>query len=239
MPTNITDVSAFTSPITKPVDGDPDNDTMFVHVQSLANRSRFTKDRIDGLVGVDNAGEFLYCDASNTPTSRGKGLLITPYQGLMIDNAGVPGGWAFSPSGGGIKSNANSAQWCVGLSDLLPNGSILVGVKALVQPGVPRVTTGNRITLDVVTQTMVFEPPGSEAVGSATNVAIGAPQVYDDGGTGIQSIVVLAGVSGTVVDKTNGVQIYVDLHAGNDAGTNFDKFWGLFVGYYDAGPRND
>lgn len=50
MPANITDVSAFTSPIVVPVDGDPRNAaSVGTAIQGLANRTRFLDDKIDTL----------------------------------------------------------------------------------------------------------------------------------------------------------------------------------------------
>lgn len=50
MPNNITPVSAFTSPVQAPADGDAANDATFALApQALTNRTEHNKDRLDGL----------------------------------------------------------------------------------------------------------------------------------------------------------------------------------------------
>lgn len=217
MPVNITDVDAFTDPITAPAGADAANAASVVDVaQKLANRTRY----LANLIGeASGSAEWAY------PSPRARTILVGP-------RAGRGGsGWTFALIDR-ARCSSNSHNLFIDISDHLPSGAVLTDVRALVKPGFGR-GTGDRMELSLWRSAVgaAFGTPGDPA-----ETQVGTTD--EDDGSNSYQVLSVGTISETVDRDANVLVAWV--HAGNTAGTGGqeDDFLGLELSFTDPGPRN-
>ena len=114
------------------------------------------------------------------------------------------------------------------LGPLLPTGAVLTGVDALVEPGAARATEPNRMRL------RVFRADYSAWPSAPTRTQLGSDD-FDDGTATLQ-VLSVSGLA-EAIDRS-AEALFVEIRAGNDAGTNADNLRGFRIHFTDPGPRN-
>lgn len=210
MPHNLTDGTTFTSPVPAPADGDDVdqaiNDPCF---QALADRTRFLLNRaLGGVTSWPRTGVNIF-----VPLDHGRARYGDDWRFFEVDpfDSGVRRGW---------ECHANSGLIALPLSTKLRTGWTLTGVAAHVRPG-----TGNTMVLDVRKQEhnviSASTPLTSSSLGTASSSSTPAQFIA---------------VTGLTESIALGIfEYYVTIAAGSSSGTNFDRLYGLWFSFTDAG----
>lgn len=211
MPTPITDVSTFTSPIQGPADADAQQAASYnLANQGLSNRTRDLLERVRG-DKID-------------PSPPTKSVWVPALAGYS--QHGTPPGWGTINGSGWIMSTGNVGLVYFPL-DVVPTGASLIGVQVRVQPGAARVGA-NRMSASF----LVVDPvtPASSTGGAALN---------DDGTTNVQSLSLgfPGGAPSVTIDKAT-KWYAVALAAGNTGAASPDACFGVLLTWLDPGPRN-
>lgn len=123
MPTNLTDVDTFSATVAVPSDGESANSaSLAAMAQTLANRTRNSKNRLDILEGDTSAHDIV------VPMSAGIDATSTA--------GGVPA-WKLAPisPGNAWDTDVNQRVLSFGLNDILRDGMSLTGYKVRWDPG--------------------------------------------------------------------------------------------------------
>lgn len=160
MPTNLTDVDAFTSPVAIPTDGDTRNAASVLPAfQALADRTRYLNNLVN-------------------PSGVARTIVLSP---MALANAN--GGWG--PDALGSLTNAEAltagGKLTLDLGRLLPTGCQTTSIEAMVTPKVARVGTA-RMLGKITAQTPTWG--GTPSAPAETTLV----ETYDDGGVGIQKL---------------------------------------------------
>jgi len=107
MPSNITDVDAFTDPIVAPADGDSANAATFQAApQGLANRTRNLKNRVDVIEAALTALQTAAATATFDGTlTHGEPDGVANAAKLTLSGAGTPTGWVVASDEVEVPSN--------------------------------------------------------------------------------------------------------------------------------------
>jgi hypothetical protein len=238
MPTTITDVNAFTDPITAPAGSDARVAASVVDpVQKLANRTRWLANLIGGASG---AGEWAY------PSARARTLQIAASAfASPFDTTNVVPSW--DVNGSALKSFKTSAVCYFDLNHVLRSGMTITRVRAMVNPISSGLAAADRMQMAIERRTADFASPAVPSTtvevaraGAAVNVATMA----DDGtgGFGVLDTGVLA--APLAVTRSSSyliVQVTASIDGdGRPGEPNFpgDLFYALEVQFTDTGPRN-
>lgn len=170
------------------------------------------------LIVADTTGEATY----TTPISR------TVVFGLDRANPTF-GTWAFGEAGAVVCSSI-AGTINVPISDWLPDGASLASVHVLLDPGIARATTGNRVQFELVSRTRTVTV-GTESLGSRSSEVA----TYDDGTTNLQAVPVLTG-GAIAVSKSTGKLTFLIVTSGNNADVNNDTVYAVKLTYTDPGP---
>ena len=213
----LTDVSAFTLPVTVPDDGDSENAaSVAAGFQPLANRTRYLLDKaLGGNVNFPVTNRVV-----TVPLIGGFSFGMAP-AATWPQAGGAPLYWW-------IKVNGDIVYFP--LNAYLRSGETLTSVVATVWPGAARAVVANRMQLKYYKMTHDFVTPTNEPVGL---VATGTTP-SDDGTTGKQFLVVTA----TDVIDLSVNDYYVGVQGGNTAGAATDTLYALRMFFTDPGPRN-
>lgn len=190
MPTNITDVNAFTTPVQAPA-GSDDADLTYVltALQALANRTHYLN------------------KLANDVTERT--FVVSPHQAKMTT------GWTRGNTS--LTSVANNAPLYLDL-DFLPNGAVLKHVRALVTPGAN--TMGMEVrnrTLDFITPgsgSDIGVELGITTSGTALQVlttSLLSETINRSGGKNYVAVITANSGAGASNDTLWGFQIVADL----------------------------
>jgi hypothetical protein len=225
MPVNIIDVSTFTDPVTAPAGGDVRNAASVVDpVQKLANRTRWLKNRIDGIAPQTgpNEGEIVY------PTPIAGRTRVWGHGSFLPDApanwdrtiAGAGGGLAYAPT-----ADAAAGHFCI---DGLPAGCTVTRVDVLIGTSSTRTGT-NRWRALLYVAALGFSVP------TATLTQIGT--TLDDGGgaTGLD-VISFTGLTQSI-DTSQDLVVAIIGPTGSIPSVD-DKLYGVRVTFTDPGPRN-
>lgn len=212
MPVNITDVDAFTDPITSPAGADPANAASVLQIaQKLANRTRYLYNLLVG---------------SGTRTLR-----LSPWIGVGVAASSSAAPVWLSQANGvdpaegqHLVSGADFAARHVAISDIVPDGATVTRVKALVKPGATRVS--GRMVLELFRHVQSWSTPYADSF-------IGPLHDFPDNGT-TDAQPIDTGPISLVVDRS-AEQLVARLVAGDDGGTNRDRVLGWEIQF--TGPR--
>lgn len=223
MPRDISETSAFTAPISVPVNGEPvAAETRDPAFQGLTNRTKYLKDYVEPkLGGASGAGEWLY------PSARSRTILFAVDDGRAGDFGTGPG-W-ISTTGEFLTSQYDAAAWIVPLGKDLPDGAVVTRIRAMVVPGAVRSAGAeDRMRLSLYSRAMDF---GAPSVGAAVE-----ENWQQDGGvTSLHDIQIDQAVTLTKSSKT----YWIRLQSGNDGGAHVaDTLHGFEITFDDPGPRN-
>lgn len=202
MPTNITDVDAFTDPATRPVDGDLGNGATFQNpFQALANRTRFIANQLGGILGT---GEWTYRAGGKTRTFLVPLWPSTGVWTVATDMSAAGGLRLESGSPGDIQT--------IPLNPYIKHGYAIDNIRLLCTPGGAQAADANKIQIQLWSTTPNIGTPASP-----TPAAIGTP-AYDDGTANPQIVQLTYGPSIGVVTEGNNVARYyfLKLRAGLD-----------------------
>jgi hypothetical protein len=177
---------------------------------------------------INNHGAWLRWLDDQLLASASRTIRFSPWTGYGAGTASPGTAPAFRSQvfssglteGFNLVSNVDRAQWFLPLSDLLPDGSEVLTVTALVLPGAAR-TGANKIILTDHLHLVSFSGETSSFV--STNV----DSTHADSDVSICKITHSLGIT---IDKPNS-QLVVKLTCGNDAGTNEDRILGWEVTY--------
>jgi hypothetical protein len=231
MPVNITDVDAFTDPITAPAGGDVRNSASVVAVaQKLANRTRNLKNRLDALFDVAN--ELVYPSGAQTRT------IWIPPSGFTWSNQDVLGGsrpdqWGIRQGGGPMLSFVNLGLAICPINAFVPDGVTIVSFHVLVDPGVARATSGNRMRVSV----LETKYSGSSAPATALLIDPSSDTTAVDDGTTNRQLIGKGSLSYTFRKTVDQSVLEFLVLAGNDAATNIDSILGARVTCSQPGIR--
>jgi hypothetical protein len=249
---NVTPVSAFTTTITVPDDGDSGlGASVESPVQALANRTEYLNDNKIGDVGTSVDNEIPRFSGTGGVTLQQSGLTIDdsadlafvtpPTRTIYIGHQEAfprydSGGLAnYYHNSNGWISRVDSASMAVPLPPgKLPHGSTITGASVLCNPGIARVST-SRILFSVVRTGIATAFSGTAVPANSTLASD-----YDDASADIQ-VISLAGSDGTLDDATVDHSVYsyyLAVNAGSDGASNQDGVYGFSVTYTDPGPRN-
>ncbi len=167
---------------------------------------------------ADSTGELAYV----TPPTR------TVVFGLDRANP-TSGTWAFGEAGAVVCSSI-AGTINIPISDWLPDGASLASVHVLLDPGIARATTGNRVQLELVSRTRTVTV-GTESIGTRSSEVA----TYDDGTTNLQAVPVLTG-GAIAVSKSTGKLTFLIVTSGNNADVNQDTVYAVKLTYTDPGP---
>lgn len=227
MPLDLTDVDAFTDPVTVPEDGD-DRDAASVlnAFQALADRTRNHKNRIDTIMtgdptlegnvtleqslALEGTAEILY-----SPARSRRDYVLPP----------VNADWVQFPSSD-AQSRCTTASKSVAVRLPVPRGCTLTYV--LVQVSSSGLGGNVSISLTRITPDNTFGasgPPTNAFIASANN---GGASGY----SGIQ-----IGSISPVADSNSFIYLQITSSSGAD-GSNPDTIHSIAYDYSDLGPRN-
>lgn len=217
---NLTDTSAFTSPVTCPEDGVDlvEGSTVESPFQALANRTKYLYDTLAGVVARIVSDEWTYPTPKTRTVRIHGGAFAQQYSGT--DGAGYPdeSSFIFDQIGPG----GDGGRVIVDLGAYLQTGHEITQLNFRVKPGAARV--GNaRMGVMLLSYT-----------GDGTSNNHGGA-VYDDGTTAAQTVS-KTGLSVTVDRSTTRYLAWVI--GGETANVNNDTLYYVEVVYSDPGPRN-
>ena len=217
MPTNITDVSAFTDPVVGPADGDALNAaSALTGLQGLANRTRKLVDRTTGPAG---AGEFVY----DAPKTRDR------LYGRRDFRPDVPASWDLTVVGAGSYAAAvplaNSLGGNFEIADL-PFGASVVQVDVMAGTSVSRLAA-NRWKVELFSVVRDFVTP------TVTQASKGV-QIDD---LGVFAAHLTMGWVVTPFDVVTGGSLVVQVIGPNGGLAAGDALYGVRVRYAELGPR--
>jgi hypothetical protein len=187
--------------------------------QALANRTNYLKSRVDlfeALIGTVTVTKLV--PITPAAARHTGGSPSAPHWFIDSEAAGSAMVVAVSSVDSGILS--------IDITDAFPLGATLTQVRAVVLPGAARATSGNR--MQVTPKTHLLQSTPAFVGGAATAVA-------DSGAASLQFVTCAIGSDARFVhtlDRT----YRVDVAAGNDGGTNFDKVYALEITYSITGP---
>jgi hypothetical protein len=211
MPKNLVDVSAFTSPVVVPVDGDPFRATPFeTAYQALANRTKHLNDRFNGngevLLGGTQGYTFFI------PASAGADEDIT-----------TPG---FSrPDAEYARSEVNNARLIFNISPpVLPYACSLTSIHAIVDPGASRTGTNRMKSIIRLVEFGSVVAPSLSVADYYTSHGTDATQT-----TGFKYLIPETAMTPAVVAELVGTLLAI-VQCGDDAATNKDKIYGIMLG---------
>lgn len=161
------------------------------------------------------------------PVTKARRIILSP-----ASLEPVLGSWE-SPGGVFVTGARGSlVEGSVLLADvkaLIPAGSTLESVDVLLNPGAARATVGDRVTVDLVSQTPDFDTPAAYGVGSSIGLA-------RDDGTSSTQVVTLAAV-GEEITSLNTYQLLI--YSGQDAGAHAsDVIYAVRLNVTEQGPSN-
>lgn len=228
MPVNITDVDTFTDPIVAPADSDPADATYVRTIaQGTANRTRNLKNRLEDIEDQISGGEWVYPGAS----FRTRTIELLPSDFEQANNTANNIPWRFRPSVGNaqtVKSGSSErAELVRQLNRLIPGNGVVTNIWVMVTPGAAR-SGVNKLSAQLYSREPTVYTPGSEALGSVALMQ----SVSDDGGTGLQSLLLNSGA-----DMTLGYAIWLHVSSGSGDTTD-DLFHGVKIEFQDYGPIN-
>lgn len=218
MPKNLTDSSAFTSPIVVPVDADPaDAASVEVGFQALANRTRLLLERTGGFDGSD---EFAYIDSLGDPTT------VSRTRGLPIFSSAPLDGWEFEPGTGRLSSLDQGREVVLPID--LETDSVIQSIRALVIPGASRALDDNRMRIFLRIRAADY------SAGTITETV----ELEATSNSGSAWQVILSGNDAITVNRESTTYELV-IVSGNDApsGHSADKVLAAGVYYSVPGPR--
>jgi len=132
---------------------------------------------------------------------------------------------------GTCKAQSNKAQLAFDITDMLPRNSRLTSVKVLVQPGIARATTADRIQMFF----SYFKYGVNFSTPVYTGISVG---VVNDDGTGNLQWIILD-LSASPIDIWSGPTWSVEVTAGADAGAHWDNIHAVQVEFETALITND
>ncbi len=229
MPENLIDVDAFTDPIVVPADSDPADRTYLVTAaQGLANRTRNLKNRIEDVEDrISPFDEWRYPGGA----FKTRTLEVLPSAFEQVNNTANNIPWRFRPAVGNaqtVKSaGTERAELALQLNRLIPANGVVTNIWVMVTPGAAR-GGANKITTQLYSREPTIYTPGSEAVGTVALMQ----STSDDGGTGLQSLLLNSGA-----DMTLGYAIWLHVSSGS-GDTSDDLFHGAKIQFQDYGPFN-
>lgn len=238
MSQNIIDGITFVDPVVAPSDGDTLNAASVVApgvgFQALSDRTRHLVNRT-GL--IDGSGEHVYTNAAGVATPKTRVRIFSP-MGLNSHTAQIANGgnaW-YSPSGNGsLSSIVDFPRLRIDFNEILPDGAVLQGVLAIMEPGAARTAQSSlpgdngRAWVRLKRGTPDFATPAVTTYGS--DIAA----VEDDGTTNVQ-LLTISGQSETINKSAS--YLWWELIGGDDAGTNRDDIHAIRIQYTDPGPQN-
>lgn len=181
---------------------------------------------------INNHGAWLKWLNDEVLASGARTLRIGAFSGDGGDATGAAPAFKYEVfSTGGTQgfhlvSASNFAARHLPISDLIPDGADLTGLRVFVSPGAAR-GPGDRMLLSVRTMALNWTTPAAPSF-----VAIPASLVEDDGTTAYQTIA--TGLLSITNDRSD-QQIFARIQCGNDAGTNEDRIIGWEISY--TGPK--
>ncbi len=183
MPQNITDVDAFTDPLTAPAGADAaDSASILAMAQKIANR---TKNIIERLGSAAGSGEFAYRNGAGAAVTKTRKLVLPAAEGTRA-------------AGYGLGSNLEAIER--GL-ERIPEGSVITQIRCKVNPGTAQAVAANRLVIRLYESDPIFgtaaSVPTDTDVGNAT----------DNGSTGVQ-IITISGLSVAVTKETKALTLY-------------------------------
>ena len=168
--------------------------------------------------------DWVYVDAAGVADPRTRTT--------VVDANGLRAGDGYTKSShfaSQVTLTSNGGNYYLALPRI-PYGSVITGVKVLVDPGVARASSSNR--MKAVMSRLAGTNFTTPAVGTSSQYApVG--NNFDDGTSSLQ-VINLTYASLTV----DGDPLLMTIIAGNDAATNNDKFHGLEITWIDYGPKN-
>lgn len=233
MPTNITDVDTWTTPIAGPADADAQAAASYLPgYQGLANRTLHLANRVGGPAGAD---EWVY----ETPRTR---TIVISMGGAMPRSAD----WAFQSSlafseSAWIQAEV-SGELYIPLNAYLRNGMIITDARVLLKPGVAR-TGANKMQVALRYQPIEWLSPGD-----LDPVELGN-ETHADSVTSwtVVSLASDLGAGHTVVKRTDVVSpaelhtrdYYLRIRAGTtEAPATLDEVQGAYLVVTEPGPRS-
>lgn len=233
MPTNLTDVNTFTTPVAVPAGSDTRNAaSVQTPFQAVANRTHYLNERVKAaLGGATGAGEWTY---EGGVRSRTKTLDLHS----AISQRRVSGGALYWQPDNAAGTNETFWESTVDGVDAtptgflylpvrLPDGCLLNTASVLVNPGAAR-SAGSRMRVDLVRQTALYTGPFTRVITTLATVG-------DDGTTNVQALS-LTSIAHTIVGSQD---LFLAILSGNDGGAhNNDVVYAAQVTFSDPGPRN-
>jgi hypothetical protein len=210
MPQNITDTSAFTSPVVAPVDGEAANAaSLLAALQPLSNRTRYLLNLLEAAAPLTKVIELSLAAAVQSYT-------------------GATGDWTISATPRKWVSGTPSRHLYLPLNEYLRDGMVITDAKALVDPAAAQTTDASQMQLNLV---YVAPNYGTPAAPSETVVA---SQLDNEAAT-IQTISLASalGAGHTVVRASR--DYHLRIRGSVVAG---DEVWGLQLTVTDPGARN-
>jgi hypothetical protein len=137
--------------------------------------------------------------------------------------------WAYDHGGSvpALESRVNAGTAVLCLNRLIPNGSTVTRIRALVTPGAARAGT-NRMSMFAVRNDYNFASPGA-----ATTSIVSA--VYDNAGTSTQ--VLSSGTISVPIASDESTWI-VAVRAGSTGASARDRLFGVEIAYTESGLSN-
>lgn len=217
MPADLTDVDAFSDPITVPSDGDPLNSASVVTtgLQRLANRTRHLFNIVKGTTNL----------SPKLAKTRRFSPLVFRYM-LSAISTEAPGRTVAPASGDGrrVRLDSNNVEAVASLNELLPFGAELTLVRLSLVAGTHSVA--GRLSIFAK---QIDDSGSTPIIGEGSEVA-GA----NTSGTGLQKVT----LSGSPIFTLSGALDTYDLVYDPVGVDDFDLIEGLLLGWNDPGPRN-
>lgn len=228
MPQNVTDVDAFTDPITAPAGADVrDSASVLQIAQKLANRTRWLANMLGGVLGT---GEWTYKGGART-----RKILVPMWSGIgdYDSNSWLKAADPTAAYSWGKKDVATTTRLVFPINALLRDLMTIESIKMLCTPGSGRVAGNMAIGL-------YYSNPNHETPGVPTVTTVGSPA--SSSGTSIQ-VVTFNGGSHQVSREGASGRDYFILITGTDAttltgGGGLDLVYGVELTLTDPGPRN-
>lgn len=218
MPANITDVSTFTDPATRPAGSDVrDSASVQAPFQAAANRTRWLKNRLASVVPESggDADEILYPSAKTRYRVYGVSGFV-PF---------TPADWGRGQLGS-VLALTNNAHGILYL-DHLPFGAEVVQVDVMVLESIVRATPADRW------QASLYRIDDDYAAVTAGFTQI-STTINPVSGTALK-LMSWAGLSVTI---TEGRDLALDIEAPNGSLGVTDALFGARVRFHDPAPRN-
>lgn len=216
MARNLVEVSAFTTPITVPENGEPaQRETEDSPLQALADRTTFLHDVAKGASDL----------SPKIARSRRFSALVFRYM-LSAISTEAPGRTVAPAAGVGrrVRLDSNNVEAVASLNELLPFGAELTLVRLSLVAG----------THSVAGRLSIFAKQIDDS-GSTPIIGTGAEVTgANTSGTGLQKVT----LSGSPIVTLSGALDTYDLVYDPVGVDDFDLIEGLLLGWNDPGPRN-